>query len=134
MSNEEEPGAGHKESGGAEALPAAPPERQQVRLPAVMVIALYMFLLAGMNVVNVAKGLARPPYLIFSAAFFAAAGGLLLLFRWAWTLTLAAVVLLSGLFFYRFSAQHGLGSIMQGGLNLVIFFYLVRPEVRANLR
>ena len=134
MSNEEEPGVGHEESRGAEALPAAPPERQQVRLPAVMVIALYMFLLAGMNVVNVAKGLARPPYLIFSAAFFAAAGGLLLLFRWAWTLTLAAVVLLSGLFFYRFSAQHDLGSIMQGGLNLVIFFYLVRPEVRANLR
>jgi len=134
MSNEEEPGSGHEEPGGAEALPAAPPERQQVRLPAVMVIALYMFLLAGMNVVNVAKGLARPPYLIFSAAFFAAAGGLLLLFRWAWTLTLAAVVLLSGLFFYRFSAQHDLGSIMQGGLNLVIFFYLVRPEVRANLR
>lgn len=135
MSSGEEPGSGHEESGsGPEALPAAPPERQQVRLPAVMVIALYMFLLAGMNVVNVAKGMARPPYLIFSAAFFAAAGGLVLLFRWAWTLTLAAVVMLSGLFFYRFSAQHDLGSIMQGGLNLVIFFYLVRPEVRANLR
>jgi fatty acid desaturase len=135
MSNEEEPGSGREESGGgAEALPAIPPERQQVRLPAVMVIALYMFLLAGMNVVNVAKGMARPPYLIFSAAFFAAAGGLLLMFRWAWTLTLAAVVMLSGLFFYRFSAQHDLGSIMQGGLNLVIFFYLVRPEVRTHLR
>jgi hypothetical protein len=93
-----------------------------------------MFLLAGINVVSVAKGLARPPYLLFSAAFFAAAMGLLLLFRWAWTLTLAAVVLLAGLFFYRFSTQHDVGSILQGGLNLVIFLYLVRPEVRANLR
>jgi hypothetical protein len=43
-------------------------------------------------------------------------------------------VLLSGLFFYRFTMQHDLASIMQGGLNLVVFFYLVRPEVRANLR
>ena len=133
MTNEED---GRNDGSGPDAseLPAAPSPRQLVRLPALVVIALYMFLLAGINVVSVAKGLARPPYLIFSAAFFAAAAGLLLLFRWAWTLTLAAVVLLSGLFFYRFSAQHDIGSIMQGGLNLVIFFYLVRPEVRANLR
>jgi len=60
--------------------------------------------------------------------------GLLLLFRWAWTLTLAAVLLLSALFFYRFTAQHDLASIMQGGLNLVIFLYLIRPEVRSKLR
>jgi hypothetical protein len=114
--------------------PAAPSPRGLARIPALIVISLYMFLLAGMNVVSVAKGLARPPYLIFSAAFFTAAFGLLLLFRWAWTLTLAAMVLLSGLFFYRFSAQHDIGSLMQGGLNLVIFLYLLRPEVRANLR
>jgi len=108
--------------------------RELVRHPALVVIALYMFLLAGMNVVSVAKGLARPPNLIFSAAFFTAALGLLLLFRWAWTLTIAAVLLLSALFFWRFTTQHDLASIMQGGLNLIIFFYLVRPEVRANLR
>lgn len=112
----------------------ASPRRGLIRVPALVVIALYMFLIAGMNVVSVAKGLTRPPYLIFSAAFFTAAMGLLLLFRWAWTLTLAAVVLLSGLFFYRFTAQHDMASLMQGGLNLVIFFYLVRPEVRSNLR
>jgi len=114
-------------------LPGQSP-RGLVRHPALMVIALYIFLLAGMNVLSVAKGLARPPNLIFSAAFFTAALGLLLLFRWAWTLTLAAVLLLSALFFWRFSTQHDMASIMQGGLNLIIFFYLVRPEVRANLR
>jgi hypothetical protein len=119
-----------EDSGG---LPAPSP-RGLARHPALVVIALYMFLLAGMNVVNVAKGLARPPNLAFSAAFFTAALGLLLLFRWAWTLTLAAVLLLSALFFWRFSTQHDLASMMQGGLNLIIFFYLVRPEVRANLR
>ncbi len=115
-------------------LPAAPSQPNVFRLPAVVIVALYMFLLAGINVVSVAKGMARPAYLIFSAAFFTAAGGLLLLFRWAWTLTLAAVVLLSGLFFWRFSTQHDIASLMQGGLNLVIFLYLVRPEVRASLR
>ena len=131
MTDEEESGDGQKEES---ASAGTAPQRALVRLPALVVIALYMFLLAGVNVVSVAKGLVRPPYLVFSAAFFAAAFGLLLMFRWAWTLTLAAVVLLSGLFFYRFAVQHDLASILQGGLNLVIFFYLVRPEVRASLR
>ena len=136
MTNEDEPSTGREEEATAESreVPPAPPPRELIRHPALVVIALYMFLLAGMNVVSVAKGLARPPYLIFSAAFFTAALGLVLLFRWAWTLTLAAVLLLSALFFWRFSTQHDIGSLMQGGLNLVIFLYLVRPEVRANLR
>lgn len=136
MTGENEPGTEHTEDSPSEANgpSPSPPQRGLARVPAIVVIALYIFVLAGINVVSVAKGLARPPYLIFSAAFFAAAMGLLLLFRWAWTLTLAAVVFLSGLFFYRFSTQHDIASIMQGGLNLIIFFYLVRPEVRANLR
>lgn len=132
MTDENQPGTGSQDESGSQ--PERPSSRGLIRLPALVVIALYMFLLAGMNVVSVAKGLVRPPYLVFSAAFFTAAFGLLLMFRWAWTLTLAAVALLSGLFFYRFSTQHDLASIMQGGLNLVIFLYLVRPEVRASLR
>jgi len=136
MTHEDEPGREHKGDSAPEAEGTSPAhsQRQLARLPALIVIALYMFLLAGINVVSVAKGLARPPYLIFSAAFFTAAMGLLLLFRWAWTLTLAAVLLLSALFFYRFTTQHDLASLMQGGLNLIIFLYLVRPEVRACLR
>ena len=114
--------------------PPSPSRPQLIRHPSLFAIALYMFLIAGMNVVSVAKGFSRPAYLMFSAAFFAAAGGLLLLFRWAWTMTLAGILLLSALFFWRFSTQHDIGSIMQGGLNLVIFLYLVRPEVRASLR
>ena len=136
MTGGEEPAFERREDSAPEAKgpSPAPSQRQLARHPALAVIALYMFLLAGMNVVSVAKGLARPPYLIFSAAFFTAAMGLLFLFRWAWTLTLAAVLLLSALFFYRFSAQHDLASIMQGGLNLVVFLYLIRPEVRASLK
>lgn len=134
MTDENQPQIERNDESAPEKDGVSSPRRGLVRLPALVVIAFYMFLIAGMNVISVAKGLTRPPYLIFSAAFFTAALGLLLLFRWAWTLTLAAVVLLSGLFFYRFTAQHDMASLMQGGLNLVIFFYLVRPEVRSNLR
>jgi hypothetical protein len=132
MTDEHQPEAGR--GGGPGSVPDKSAPRGLFRVPALAVVAFYMFLLAGINVISVAKGLARPPYLILSAAFFTAAFGLLLLFRWAWTLTLAAVALLSGLFFYRFSGQHDIASLMQGGLNLVIFLYLIRPEVRANLR
>lgn len=134
MTHDNEPEIEGSEDSASERDRAAPERRGLARVPAVIVISLYMFLLAGMNVVSVTKGLTRPASLIFSAVFFASAMGLLMLFRWAWTLTLAAVVLLSGLFFYRFTIQHDLASIMQGGLNLIVFFYLVRPEVRANLR
>ncbi len=120
-------------SGSSGALSPTSP-KQLMRVPALVASALYMFLIAGVNVVSVANGLVRPAYLVFSAAFFTAALGLLLLFRWAWTLTLAAVLLLSALFFWRFSTQHDIASIMQGGLNLIILLYLIRPEVRANLR
>lgn len=136
MTHESEPGDAREHESTAEGAGLSPPPLQRGlgRVPAVVVIALYMFLLAGINVVSVAKGFTRPVYLVFSAAFFTAALGLLLLFRWAWTLTLAAVVLLSGLFFWRFSTQHEVAFLMQGGLNLVIFLYLIRPEVRANIR
>ena len=134
MTDENQPEIERPDESAPETDGASSPRRGLVRHPAVIVIALYMFLIAGMNVVSVTKGITRPAFLTFSAVFFTAAMGLLLLFRWAWTLTLAAVVLLSGLFFYRFTVQHDIASIMQGGLNLVIFFYLVRPEVRANLR
>ena len=63
-------------------------------LPGLAAMSLYMMLLAGINIVGVVTGQARPAYLVFSAVFIAAGLGLLMLFRWAWALTLAAVVLL----------------------------------------
>jgi hypothetical protein len=108
--------------------------RELLPLPGLAAIALYMLVLAGINIMGVVGGYVRPAYLVFSAAFIAAGLGLLLLFRWAWTLTLAAVVLLAGLFLWKFSTQHDLPSIAQGLLNLVFFLYLVRPEVRERLR
>ena len=55
-------------------------------------------------------------------------------FRWAWVLALSAVFLLMSYNFWIFAAQHAAAMAVQGGLNLVFFLYLIRPEVRARLR
>ncbi len=132
----EDSASGRETLTGADAerdLPAAP-RREWMPLPGLAAVALYILVLSGINIVGVVNGDVRPVYLIFSAIFIAAGLGLLLLFRWAWTLTLAAVVLLTGLFLWKFSGQHDFPYIAQGLLDLVFFLYLVRPEVRRRLR
>lgn len=64
----------------------------------------------------------------------AASAGLMLLLRWAWALTLAAVLLLACYNLWVFSIQHAAPGLVQGLLNMVFFLYLVRTEVRAKLR
>lgn len=114
---------------------AVPPQRRELMpLPGLAGISLYMLVLAGIGIVGVAGGHVPPVYLVFSAAFVTAGLGLLLLLRWAWALTLAAVMLLTGLFLWRFTFQHALAYIVQGLLNLVFFLYLIRTEVREKLR
>ncbi|HEV2135831.1 MAG TPA: hypothetical protein VGR47_16455 [Terracidiphilus sp.] len=126
---------GAEEKSGATAKPGAlSPRRITLPLPALAAIALYMMVLAATGIIGVAEGHMPPLYLIFSAAFLTAALGLLLLLRWAWALTLAAVLMLAGLFFWRFATGHSLPYIVQGLLNLVFFLYLIRTEVREKLR
>jgi hypothetical protein len=126
---------GDAENSGAEKPATVPPQRRELLpLPGLAAIALYMLVLAGIGIVGVAGGHVPRIYLFFSAAFVTAGLGLMLLLRWAWALTLAAVLLLAGLFFWRFAAGHALPYIVQGLLNLVFFFYLVRGEVREKLR
>jgi hypothetical protein len=128
----EKPGA---EQVGTAAKPdAVSPMRIALPPPALAAIALYMMVLAGTGILGVAEGHMPPLYLILSAAFVMAALGLLLLLRWAWALTLAAVLMLAGLFFWRFATAHSLPYIVQGLLNLVFFLYLIRTEVREKLR
>jgi len=103
-------------------------------LPGLAAVALYMVILAGVGILGVAGGHMPPAYLVFSAAFVTAGLGLLLMLRWAWALALAAVLLLATMFFWRFAHGHMLAYIVQGLLNLVFFFYLIRTEVRSKLR
>jgi hypothetical protein len=133
MTSENKNGEGEPE---AARTTGAPPGRVRTLqlLPGLVAVSLYMLLLAGVNILGVAGGYVRPAYLVFSAAFIAASLGMLLLLRWAWALTLAAVVLLAALFLWKFAAGHELANAMQGLLNLVFFLYLVRTEVRERLR
>jgi hypothetical protein len=127
MSDEREKpeGAGGKENGLSARLP----------LPGLAAIAFYLLVLAGVIVLGVVQGQHYPPiFLIFSALFIAASGGLLLLLRWAWALALAAVFLLMVYNIWIFSAQREIAALVQGLLNLVFFLYLVRTEVREKLK
>jgi len=135
MSEEANTNGAKTESGGTPR--AWPPQwqgRQWLPLPGLAAIALYMLVLAGINILGVAGGHVPPLFLIFSVLFIAAGLGLLLLLRWAWALTLAAVVMLMGLFLWRFSVQHALPYFVQGLLNMVFFLYLIRAEVRSRLK
>src|SRR3984885_8453269 len=104
------------------------------KLPGLIAICLYVLLLSAVTVVSVVQGRAGMVYLVFSILFIAGALGLLLLLRWAWALTLAAVAILAGSFLWGYSIQHSFPSLVQGLLNLLFFLYLVRTDVREKLK
>jgi hypothetical protein len=110
------------------------PKSSLLKLPGLIAISLYMLLLSGVTVVSVVERQAGMVYLVFSVLFVAGALGLLLLLRWAWALTLAAVAILSGSFLWEFSLQHLYPSLVKGLLNLFFFLYLVRADVRSKLK
>lgn len=112
-----------------------PPLRDLLPLPGLAAISLYLLVLAGIIILGVASGGHYPPlFLIFAALFMAASAGLLILFRWAWALALAAVFLLASYNAWIFASQHMGAALVQSLLNLVFFLYLIRPEVREKLR
>jgi len=118
--------AGHKtsERAGRELLP----------LPGLLAIGLYLVLLAGVLTVGVVGRHYPVLFLLLAAAFLTAAAGLVMLLRWAWAGALAAVFLLACYNGWIFAAGHVGAALVQCGLNLVFFLYLVRAEVREKLR
>lgn len=122
-----------QDSPGQKAAP--PPPQRELPLPGLAAIGLYLLVLAGVIILGVVSGAHYPPlFLILAAAFITASAGLVLLFRWAWALTLAAVFLLASYNLWIFSRQLQAPTLVQGLLNLVFFLYLIRPEVRSKLR
>src|SRR5208337_1549891 len=103
-----------REAGGADdaanelgASGPRPPTRGLLPLPGMAAISLYLLLLAGVVILGVVAGGHYPPlFLVFAAGFISASAGLLMLFRWAWALALAAVFLLVIYNAWIFSAQH----------------------------
>jgi len=110
------------------------PLRGRVPLPGVLAISLYLVLVSGTIIVGVVGRHYSAIFLLFSAIFVSASAGLIVGFRWAWVLALSAVFLLMSYDFWFFAAQHAAAMAVQGVLNLVFFLYLIRPEVRAQMR
>jgi hypothetical protein len=103
-------------------------------LPGLLAISFYLLLLSVVIVVGAVGGHYPKLFLILPVFFLASCGGLLMLFRWAWAMALAAVLLLSGYNLWLFAHMHLAPSLIQGLLNLVFFLYLIRMEVREKLR
>jgi len=116
--------------------PSTPESRKSAlfRFPALVAISLYMLLLAAFTTIRVVSEHGPLLFLIFPVLFIAGALGLLLLLRWAWALTLAAVAFAAGWCLWSFSIQRYPALLLYGLLNLVLFLYLVRAEVRSQLR
>lgn len=114
----------------------ATPRGRGRRLPApgVLAISLYLLVLSGVIILGVAGGHYPVLFLILSAAFMTASAGLILMLRWAWALALAAVFLLGAYYVWFAASQHAVPPLLQGLLNLVFFLYLIRTEVRSELR
>jgi hypothetical protein len=103
-------------------------------LPGLIAISFYLLLLAVVIVVGVVGGHYPRTFVVLPVFLFAACGGLLMRFRWSWAMALAAVLLLGCYNLWIFARLHFGASLIQGLLNLVFFFYLVRTEVREKLR
>jgi hypothetical protein len=116
------------------ATPQPPSSPQLFPLPGLIAISLYLLLLSVVIVVGAVGGHYPRLFLILPVFLLAACGGLLMLFRWAWAMALAAVLLLSGYNLWLFAHLHLAPSLIQGLLNLVFFLYLIRTEVREKLR
>jgi hypothetical protein len=123
------------EPGNPEDRPApAESSKSILQLPGLAAISLYMLVLAGVIILGVVSGGHYPPlFLILAALFIAASAGLMRLFRWAWALTLSAVLLLTIYNLWLFAKLHAGAGLVQGLLNLVFFLYLIRTEVREKL-
>jgi hypothetical protein len=104
-----------------------------LQLPGLAAISFYMLILCGVIVIGVVGGHYSPLFLIPAILFIAASAGLMRLFRWAWALTLSAVLLLAIYNLWLFSTLRQMPGQVQGLLNLVFFLYLIRTEVREKL-
>jgi hypothetical protein len=130
----EEEDIAHGSAGSPEDASVEPARRELLPLPGLAAIGVYLAVLAGVIVIGVVGRHYPPLFLVFSVLLFAASGGVMLLFRWAWALALAAVLLLAVYNSWIFSAEHLPPALVQGLLNWVFFLYMIRVEVRSKLR
>src|SRR5271170_7916933 len=110
------------------------PGKKPLPLPGMAGIALYMLVLSGVIAFGVIGHHYPPLLLIVSGLTACASSGLLRQRRWGWALSLAATFLLMTYQFYILVRFHQGESGIIGALNLILFLYLVRPEVLERVR
>jgi len=110
-------------------------ERPRLRqFPGLIAICAYMVLLAAVICYEVVAGVISPVCLVFPVCFIAGALGLMFLLRWGWALTLGAVALMAAFFLWSYSTRKSDPDLVRGLLNLVLFLYLIRTDLRDKMR
>ena len=107
-------------------------------LPGVAGIAIYMLVVAMIGVFGVFQGRfvdRSGRYAVLAVCTLVVIGvfGLLRMRRWGWALVLAGTLLLSAMYAFLSHAVHNPGMLVMAGLDLCLFLYLVRQEVRDRL-
>jgi uncharacterized membrane protein (DUF2068 family) len=110
------------------------PGKSRLPLPGMAGIALYMLAISAVIALGVVDHHIPAIFLVVSLLTACASFGLLRLQRWGWALSLAATFLLMIYQFYLLLRLHQAPAGFMGALNLVLFLYLVRPEVIERLR
>ena len=110
------------------------PQPKGQMLPGIAAIAMYMLVVAIIGAFGAVRG-AFPAMIALPIATLIVAGvfGLLRMRRWGWALVTAGTLLL--VFAYGWSARH-LGASrlwVMAALDLCMFLYLIRTEVRDRL-
>lgn len=103
-------------------------------MPGVSAIGLYMFLLCLMGLLAVSRHQLPMVGLVFAAAFAVAGQGLLRQKRWGWAMTLAAIFISMVHSMWRVAEYHDLLMLGLAAFDMILFLYLVRPEVRQRMR
>jgi uncharacterized membrane protein (DUF2068 family) len=109
-------------------------EERSKPLPGVAAIGLYMILLCVLYLVPISRGQVPKGMLILCIAFAVAAQGLLRQKRWGWAMTLAAIFLSALQEVWRVAEYHELLMLAGAFFNMILFLYLIRPEVRQRMR
>jgi hypothetical protein len=102
--------------------------------PGIAAVCIWNLLLCGIGLIGVITHNLPPTVMILCLFYAVAANGLLKLRRWGWALTLAAAFLSMCYGVYVFFHFHQLPMAVMVMVNLVIFLYLVRPEVLERLK
>jgi uncharacterized membrane protein (DUF2068 family) len=108
--------------------------QKRLLLPGMAGVALYMLAISGVIAFGVVGHHIPPVFLAVSLLTACGSFGLLRLQRWGWALSLAATFLLMIYQFYLLFRLHEAPRGILGAVNLVLFLYLVRPEVIERLK